>query len=373
MRPGEHQYIDRTTGLVCTEQLYGDWLLNSLYTAAWEHAPALHRALTGARFSSLLGLFCYDSPLGARLSGTQRFLQACRVSTKECIDPPAHLDTARKIFERKIHYWRCRPLPKNDQAIVSPADARLLIGSWRETSHLSLKEKIFDCGDLLDLDKSAWVRNFIDGDFAVFRLTPDKYHYNHTPVAGRVRDFYEIPGGYHSCNPSILVAAGFPYAKNKRVVTIIDTDVAEGSQVGLVAMVEIVALMIGDIVQCYSETRYAAPQPVAPGMFLQKGQPKSLYRPGSSTTVLLFQPTRIKFARDLIENQRRPDVKSRFSQGFGHPLVETEVTVRSEIALPHTQPAAPDRTRLDLSVTTLGHGLATLMNNIFPAKRRSTR
>jgi len=54
MHPCEHQYVDRTTGLVCTERLYGDWLLNSLYTAAWEHAPALHRALTSARFSSLL-------------------------------------------------------------------------------------------------------------------------------------------------------------------------------------------------------------------------------------------------------------------------------------------------------------------------------
>ena len=166
MRFCEHQYVDRTTGLVCTEQLYGDWLLNSLYTAAWEHAPALHRALSSARFSSLLGLFCYDSPLGARLSGTRRFLQACRVSLKECIDPPEQLDTARKIFERKIHYECCRPLPEDDQAIVSPADARLLIGSWRETTLLSLKEKLFDCQDLLDPNKSAWVRNWAKADTA---------------------------------------------------------------------------------------------------------------------------------------------------------------------------------------------------------------
>jgi phosphatidylserine decarboxylase len=41
-----------------------------------------------------------------------------------------------------------------------------------------------------------------------------------------------------------------PYSKNKRVVTIIDTDVEGGTGIGLVAMIEVVALMIGDIVQC---------------------------------------------------------------------------------------------------------------------------
>ena len=48
-----------------------------------------------------------------------------------------------------------------------------------------------------------------------------------------------------------------PYSKNRRHVTLIDTDVPGGSQVGMVAMVEVTALMIGDIVQCYSDEKYA--------------------------------------------------------------------------------------------------------------------
>ena len=35
-------------------------------------------------------------------------------------------------------------------------------------------------------------------------------------------------------------------------------------------------------------------------MLLRKGQPKSLYRPGSSTTVLVFQRGRVHFSRDLV-------------------------------------------------------------------------
>jgi phosphatidylserine decarboxylase len=123
-----------------------------------------------------------------------------------------------------------------------------------------------------------------------------------------------------------------PYSKNKRVVTIIDTDVPGGSGVGLVAMVEVVALMIGEIDQRYSRENYDEPETLRPGMFLVRGVPKSLYRPGSSTDVLIFQRGRVNFAPDLVLNMNARNTQSRFSSGFGRPLVETDVKVRSLIA-----------------------------------------
>jgi phosphatidylserine decarboxylase len=69
-----------------------------------------------------------------------------------------------------------------------------------------------------------------------------------------------------------------------------------------------------------------------PGMFLDKGNPKSLYRPGSSTDVLIFQKGRVTFAPDLVRNMNAQNTQSRFSSGFGRPLVETDVKVRSLIA-----------------------------------------
>lgn len=166
----------------------------------------------------------------------------------------------------------------------------------------------------------------------MFRLTPDQYHYNHVPVTGKVVDFYQIPVLYHACNPNAVVSVATPYSKNKRVVTIIDTDVEGGSLVGLVAMIEVVALMIGDIVQCYSEKKYDNPFPVGVGMFLQRGAPKSLFRPGSSTVILVFQKERIRFAEDITANMACPGAESVFSRGFGQPLVESDVKVRSLIA-----------------------------------------
>jgi phosphatidylserine decarboxylase len=232
-------------------------------------------------------------------------------------------------------------MPADSRAVVSPADARVLVGSLRDTSALFLKGKLFDLPNLLGADRGPWLRIFTEADFAVLRLTPDKYHYNHLPVAGRVVDLYEVPGRYHSCNPGAVVTVVTPYSKNRRVVTILDTDVPDGSGVGVVAMVEIAALMVGDVVQCYSAERYQDAQPLAVGMFLRRGAPKSLFRPGGSTDVLLFEQDRIVFASDLVANQLRVDVESRFSLGFGRPLVETDLRVRSLRAMP----ATPQRNR----------------------------
>lgn len=324
----QHQYIERDSGRAVTEQLLGDRLVRLLYHRIRENNSHLFRLLTSSWMSQALATVQFDRPVLNR----QALLASCGINLQECLDPPEHLDTPRKLFERKIRYWECRPMPAAAGAVVSPADARVLPGSFNQTSLVCLKDKFFVFDELFGKAALQWRKAFQGGDFMVFRLTPDKYHYNHTPVAGQVLDVYTLDGCYHSCNPSAVVAVATPYSKNRRVVTIIDSDVPGGTGVGLVAMIEVVALMIGDIVQAYSSHRYDDPQQVETGMFLAKGQPKSLYRPGSSTDILVFQPGRISFAPDLVQNAERSDITSRFSQGFGRPLVETDLRVRSLIA-----------------------------------------
>ena len=140
----------------------------------------------------------------------------------------------------------------NPKKVVSPADSRFIAGSLESENMLFIKEKFFDFTDLFRPDKTRWLKAFAGGDWAVFRLTPDMYHYNHAPVAGEVRDHYAVSGAYNPCNPAAVMNQVDPFSKNKRVVTVVDTDVPGGTGVGLVAMIEVAALMIGDIVQCYS-------------------------------------------------------------------------------------------------------------------------
>lgn len=324
-----HQYVGRESGETLDERLFGDRIIGFLYSKAREQAPSLLRMATSRRATELLGFANFDSPFAASLLGNKRFLQRCGVDLAECLDSPQSFKTPRQVFERRIRYWETRPMADEPGFVVSPADARVVLGSFNQSSGLYAKGKFFDYAELLGESKTAWLDAFRGGDFAVFRLTPDKYHYNHAPVAGRIVDFYELNGRYHSCNPSAVVEIATPYSKNKRTVTIIDTDVDGGTRVGFVAMVEVTALMIGDIVQCYSDERYDSPRAVEIGMFLNKGRPKSLYRPGSSTDILIFQAGRVAFAQDLLQNQRHASARSRFSLGFGQPLVETDVQVRS--------------------------------------------
>jgi len=327
-----HQYVERGRLNPVTERFFGDPVVSFLYSHVRENAGWLYRALTSARLTHLLGMLQFDIPPLSPARMRRRMAAACGVDFSECAEPLESLDTARKVFERKIRYWDCRPMDPDPAMIVSPSDARLVVGSFQQTSRLFLKDKFFRFEEMLGADKPDWVKAFTGGDYAVLRLTPDKYHRNHVPVTGVVKDIYELDGGFQSCHPAVLIAHATPHSKNRRTVTILDTDVAGGTQVGLVALIEVVALMIGDVVQRYSRERYDAPAVVTTGMRLERGCPKSLFRPGSSTVVLMFQPGRVLFCDDLVANLQRTDVRSCYSTGWGQFLVETDVAVRSTIA-----------------------------------------
>jgi len=329
-RGAVHQYVERHSGRVCDERLFWDSAVRFLYSSVRESSPRLFAAMTSRRMSSFLAFLNYDSFVGRPFAGGRRFMHQQGMDVTECVERPENLRSLARIFERKIRYWETRPMSEDVCKVVAPADSRMVWGSFREQAPLFVKGKFFDLEELLGAG-TDW-RRFVDGDWAIFRLTPEKYHFNHVPAAGVVRQFLAIDGACHACNPTAVVEVVTPYSKNRRHVTLIDTDVPGGSRVGLVAMIEVAALMIGDIVQCYSSEKYQAPSTMRPGLFLERGAPKSRYRPGGSTDVLLFEKGRIQMSPDLVCAQQRRDVHSRLSLAFGLPLVETEVRVRSTIA-----------------------------------------
>lgn len=325
-----HQYIERNTGFIKDEILYYDKIINYIYSSLRENSSVIYRLLTSKYLTGMLAYINYDMPMGKRITGGSSFLKKTGIETAEFLDPLETLNTSRKFFERKIKYSVCRPMPGDDKVVVSPADSRMLIGSLDETSCLFLKEKFFSAAELLG-NRHQWIGRFLNGKYAVFRLTPEKYHYNHVPVSGIVSDFYEVDGSYNSCNPGAVTAIDRAYSKNRRTITVINTDVPGGTGAGMVAMIEVAALMIGDIVQCYSENGYNDPSMITEGMFLKKGSVKSLFRPGSSVDIIFFEKDRVMFSDDLVVNSRRKDVQSRFTVHFDKTLIETDVRVRSEI------------------------------------------
>ncbi|MEZ4526577.1 MAG: phosphatidylserine decarboxylase [Desulfobacterales bacterium] len=211
-----HQYIERNSACVKNETLFADRLINAIWSDKRENSSLLFKMLSSATMSDLLAFFTYDLPLGAKISGMPRFAKNMGIDLSECVNAP---QTPRELFERKIRYWQTRPMPADPGCIVSPADARMLPGSFARSSRIFLKEKFFDYAELLGEDKTQWQREFHEGDYAVFRLTPDKYHYNHVPVSGKVVDFYEIQGNYSPCNPGAAMTVCTPHSKNKRALS----------------------------------------------------------------------------------------------------------------------------------------------------------
>lgn len=198
-----HQYVERHSGAVRTERLIADRAVRWLYGRQREQPDWLLRALTSPRFSRLLGYLRYDLYLGTRRACGPAMLRRLGADPAECLDEPVTLDTPRKVFERSIRYWETRPMPQEPGLVVSPADARLLVTPLGPTTFLPIKEKFFSLDELLGGPDRPWANRFHGGDAAVFRLTPDRYHYNHVPAAGTVADFYAIEGACHSCNPSL--------------------------------------------------------------------------------------------------------------------------------------------------------------------------
>ncbi len=159
MNPVVHEYIDRATGSVMHEQLLGNAVIAALYSPALEKAPLLTRMASSRYMSRVLGYLNYDNVLSARATGMLKFLRESGIPLSEFVGNLSEYDSARKIFERQIRYWICRPMPNNSRPVVCPADARALVGSMAESSGLYIKQKFFSFPELLG-EGSPWQRRF---------------------------------------------------------------------------------------------------------------------------------------------------------------------------------------------------------------------
>ncbi len=109
-----------------------DSVIGFIYSRLREDAHFLFRHLVSGRASSLMAFLNYELFLSRRITGVARFVRTCGIDSRECADPLEMLDTPKKIFERRIRYWEYRPMPKEKDVILSPADARMLPGSLGE-------------------------------------------------------------------------------------------------------------------------------------------------------------------------------------------------------------------------------------------------
>ncbi|NTW78347.1 MAG: phosphatidylserine decarboxylase, partial [Syntrophaceae bacterium] len=81
----QHNYIERDTRQIKTEQFYGDQVVQFLYSQVREQSSWLFRRLISARISSVLGYMNYDGILSTRMKNYLDIHKQLNIDPAECL------------------------------------------------------------------------------------------------------------------------------------------------------------------------------------------------------------------------------------------------------------------------------------------------
>ncbi|GIW72031.1 MAG: phosphatidylserine decarboxylase proenzyme [Planctomycetota bacterium] len=274
--------FDRERGELELEPIVAPRALRWLYGGGWLGRAA--RALLRRRAVSRLWGWLQDRPVSRRRLA--RFIARAGVELSEAELPLERYRTLNEFFSRRLRPG-ARPLDPDPDALLSPADARVLVCSPLDAeARLCVKGESWQLAELLG--ERALARQFAGGTAVVLRLAPADYHRFHFPADGVAGPARALPGGYDSVHPLALAREPAVLCRNARQLTLLRTP-----RFGTIAMVEVGALLVGSIVQTYT------PGPV------ERGAEKGYFRFGGSSIVLALEPGRLVLEDDLVQHSAR--------------------------------------------------------------------
>ncbi|QDT01650.1 Phosphatidylserine decarboxylase proenzyme [Rubripirellula lacrimiformis] len=272
-------YHDRYRNEDCVEKVYGDSFLRWTYGTVGGKI-ALAAMVKRAWFSHWYG---WRMDRAVSREKILPFIQQYELDADEFLRPPDQFASFNEFFFRKLKP-QARPIDPRPAAAVFPADGRhLCVPDLSRCDGLFVKGEMFDLATLVDDAELA--QRYAGGSLLLSRLCPVDYHRFHFPVAGSPGPSRLINGPLYSVNPIALCQNIHILATNKRTLTQLETE-----SFGRVLLMEIGATCVGGICQTYSTD-----QPI------DKGDEKGYFRFGGSSTITIFEPGRIQFDDDLVE------------------------------------------------------------------------
>ena len=277
-------YIDRATGKHCVEKVYGARALNLLYGKSFLSkilgAPLIYASCRYPFFSALYG---YLQKLPGSKKKIQPFIDFFEIDASEFLEPVTAFHSFNDFFIRKLKP-AARPIDPRQEIAVIPADARYF---FHQDIHLSdgfiVKGQKFDLVTLLGDQQLAIP--YERGAMVMARLCPTDYHRYHFPCDNTPHETRFINGWLYSVNPIALREDIHIFTQNKRTLCELDSPLF-----GKVLFMEVGATNVGSIHQSYT-----------PNLLAAKGSEKGFFSFGASFLIILFEPDRIRFDRDLIE------------------------------------------------------------------------
>ena len=276
-------YFDRYQKKTCVEEIYGDRALRWTY-GTLAGRITLHLLVKRALFSRWYG-WRMDQPSSRRK--IQPFIERYGLDTREFQLSPEEFKSFNEFFFRQLKP-AARPVNPDPSVLVFPADGRhLCIPDLSQSTGLFVKGETFSLPELLR--DSALAKRYASGSLLLSRLCPVDYHRFHFPVAGTPDAARIINGPLFSVNPVALSRNIGILTANKRCITEVHTE-----HLGTVLLLEIGATCVGSIRQTF-----------APGQPAAKGSEKGYFRFGGSSTITIFEPGRVRFDPDLLEQSLR--------------------------------------------------------------------
>ena len=213
------------------------------------------------------------------------------------MDKPLHeYRSLHDFFVRRLRPG-ARPCDPDPRVIGAPADGRIVeVGCATAGKVMNAKGDGFSLADLLADPEAACALE--QGPYQIIYLSPGDYHRVHVPVSGSIIGWHHVPGRLLSVNDANLRRESGLFAKNERLVTLID-----GDATGLCACVMVAAFGVGNITVSYdaeveTHRKHASNRSVRTRRFespprVQKGDELGIFHLGS-TVITVFAPGRVE-------------------------------------------------------------------------------
>lgn len=220
--------------------------------------------------------------LSTKLScvGIKPFIESNNIDMS--LYPETEYTSYNNFFTREIKP-EARPINKDKNVLISPADGRVSAFTIDENSVFRIKDSYYTVESILKSKKAA---DYYNGGYCVIiRLCVDNYHRYCYVDNGTLGSVKFIDGVLHTVNPEALNHYDI-YKENCREVSILNTE-----NFGKITQVEVGALMVGKIKNHH-----------AYGHHFNKGDEKGMFEFGGSTVVLFIPKDTVILDNDLLEN-----------------------------------------------------------------------
>lgn len=274
--------FDRKSSSLAKERVYGGWAVGLVYANRFLARLFPRRVQHG--LSWIYG-WLQRTPLSRFKVG--RFVRRYAINLQEfeILSPFRSFDA---FFTRRFRK-NARSFPTQLGELGAFAEGRYLaLARTEPTTTLPIKGASLQIVGLLGSLAEKFSSKFVGGPVLIARLAPVDYHRFHFPDGGKIVAQSHEKGPLHSVNPIALRTKGDILFTNDREVTIL-----ESVHFGLLAMIEVGALMVGTIEQTFR------------GYSFERGQEKGVFHFGGSTVILLGQPGTWAPSADLLQRSER--------------------------------------------------------------------